>query len=322
MEEVSGGAAVAFLLALVSGAAVLALTSERWRTTTVAYSFVALVFLDLLLFAGSHNNGTVNPAEYFGRSRRLVDSIRKEQEAELFRVNTRTHLGMVMDRNQGMVDRIFQMEGFTPLVLQHYQPPARTAEQLLDLMNAKYRTVADTIRGTLAIVLHPTYFPRAFFLYRTLILEEDEARERFMRSPEFDHRTTAIIDRPLHVSLAQPDSTPGWSARFSRYGNNSMALDVRTDRDGLLVLSEIWYPGWTATLDGKDTPVYRTDHSLRGIVVPAGSHAVEVTFSPDSLKRGAVITGGALGLCFTLIAVSLAVGRRPRSASPTDIEPT
>jgi uncharacterized membrane protein YfhO len=94
-----------------------------------------------------------------------------------------------------------------------------------------------------------------------------------------------------------------------------MALDVETESDGLLVLSEIWYPGWVAKVDGVETPVYRTDISLRGIEVPAGRHAVELLFTPEPVRRGAAATGGALALCGGLVLVSVFRGRR--GDSPT-----
>jgi uncharacterized membrane protein YfhO len=121
-----------------------------------------------------------------------------------------------------------------------------------------------------------------------------------------------VIDRPLHTTFAEADTAPRWAARFTAYGINGMTLDVSTERDGLLVLSEIWYPGWKAFVDGKETPLYRTDYSLRGIVVPAGRHNLEVVFRPELFARGAALSGGALAVCAAIAVVSFVRARSSR----------
>jgi uncharacterized membrane protein YfhO len=57
-----------------------------------------------------------------------------------------------------------------------------------------------------------------------------------------------------------------------------------------VVVSELYYPGWRATMDGIDTPIYRADHALRAVLVPAGRHSVEMVFDPLSFRVGAIIS--------------------------------
>ncbi|HMV46800.1 MAG TPA: YfhO family protein, partial [Blastocatellia bacterium] len=67
-------------------------------------------------------------------------------------------------------------------------------------------------------------------------------------------------------------------------------IDVAVDgiNNGLLVLSEIFYDGWEARVDGEPTKIYRTDYTLRGVVVPAGNHRVEFVYRPRSFRLGAI----------------------------------
>jgi len=105
-----------------------------------------------------------------------------------------------------------------------------------------------------------------------------------------------------------------WHAQITSYTINSILLAVETSHRGVLVLSEIYYPGWNATIDGSETEIYRVDYNLRGIIVPAGSHAVAFHFAPESFARGSLLTFAALGLSFVGMSVSL--WRRKSHSAP------
>ena len=65
-----------------------------------------------------------------------------------------------------------------------------------------------------------------------------------------------------------------------------VTVQATASRPALMVLADNYYTGWKATVDGRETPIIRTNHTLRGVVVPAGTHAVEFTFHPDDLYTG------------------------------------
>jgi hypothetical protein len=88
---------------------------------------------------------------------------------------------------------------------------------------------------------------------------------------------------------------PGPAAvEIERFRPNEILYRVRTDRQRLLVLGEVYYPaGWTATLDGEtEVPILRTDYLLRGVPVPAGEHLVALRFAPTSHVMGRWIAAG------------------------------
>jgi uncharacterized membrane protein YfhO len=71
------------------------------------------------------------------------------------------------------------------------------------------------------------------------------------------------------------------------------------DRTGLLLLSELAYPGWSATIDGRPQPLLVANYAFRALVVPAGAHHVRLDFRPASLRLGgglSILTAVALGL--------------------------
>jgi hypothetical protein len=296
-EQAKRDAHLSLLVILVSGVLVYLLVSRRGRARWVAPAMVLVFFGDMMLFGGDQNNAQVNPAEYFRRSERLVSFLRDDMREEIFRVNTRNQQGMVVDRNQGMIDRIFMMEGYTPLALQRMYAPHATADASFDLLNVKYKTVADEQTRRLQLVPHPTYMQRAFMLYRIHVVSSDQELIDFLQSPAYNHRTTAILEKDPGVVLSPPDRSPVWNASITRYENNRIELDVETTHDGILVLSEIYYPGWRAYVDGSGAELFRTNYHLRGLMVNSGKHKVEVRFQPDSYAHGMMISIAALLVC-------------------------
>jgi uncharacterized membrane protein YfhO len=78
------------------------------------------------------------------------------------------------------------------------------------------------------------------------------------------------------------------------YANNSVKLAVSAERDGLLVLHDLYYPGWEAKVDGVPVPVVKANILFRGVEVPAGSHVVEFGFRPFSAKNLIAAASGLL----------------------------
>jgi hypothetical protein len=290
---------------LIASAAVIWFVMQGRISHMLALILLLAVFLvDMTKFGGNQNNGKTNPANYFKRASQLVNPLKEEGKAEIFRVNTRNSQGMVMDRNQGMIDRIFMMEGYTPLALQRVYAPLATSDQSFDLLNVKYKTVTAEDGRHLSLQPHPSYMARAFFLYQLHVVRSEDELLSYLKSPAFDHRTTAVLEKEPAFDLSQPDSPPVWHTAITSYRNNAIALEVETSHDGLLVLSEIYYPGWKAYLNGQSADVYCVDYNLRGIFVPKGKHSVRMAFEPESYARGKAITLVSLLLCIGGITVA------------------
>ena len=293
---------VSLVVLLGSVAAVLYLIFRRPPSRTAAVVLTGVFFLDMFIFGGEQNTASVNPGDYFRRAESVVRFLRADARHEIFRVNTRNQYGMIMDRNQGMVDRIRIMEGYTPLTLQRAYAPYRTEGQRDDLLNLKYVTIADLAHGTLSLKPYPSVLPHAFFLYDIRVARSEEDLLAAFADTTWSHRTTALLRRDPPLPIAVPSHPPVWKARITKDQDNLMALEVETSDDGLLVVSEIFYPGWLVTVDGAAAEILETDYNLRGVFVPHGSHAVVFRFENPPFVRGAWITAAALFCCLTGIA--------------------
>jgi hypothetical protein len=138
---------------------------------------------------------------------------------------------------------------------------------------------------------------------------EDEALDELVR-PGFDARAAAITEKRLP---GLPDAGEGGgagagSARIVSYEPERVEVRARAERPGLVVLNDTWYPGWKATVDGREVPIERVDYVFRGVRVGPGEHTIAFTYEPLSFRLGWIVSLlGLLGL-----AVALALGLRGR----------
>ena len=95
-------------------------------------------------------------------------------------------------------------------------------------------------------------------------------------------------------------------ASITAYDANKLAYEVSTGKGGILVLSEIYYPGWKATVDGKPVEVGRVNYILRAINIPAGKHKVELTFFPKSVDNTETAAYIAYAIVIIVILATLA----------------
>ena len=304
---VMGNLSTALVVLLLSLGALIWLL--RSRSSAAGLGLIAVLFVDLYLFGADQNNGKTNPTEYFHEAGNIVTYLKREGERELFRVNTRNSQGMIMDRNQGMVDRIFLMEGYTPLALKRALMPIPT-DRYLDLENVKYRTITDGNR--LELVPNPTYLPRAFMVYRAHVVHGEDSVVAYMSGPTFDHRKIAALEENPPAGFREDTSNVPWVANVTAYQDNSLTIHIRTERAGLLIVSETYFPGWRAEVDGTDVPILRCDYKLRAVPVPGGDHVVTMVYSPTSFKLGSVGTFLSLLICgggMTLTALKKHAGQ-------------
>ncbi len=273
---------------------------------------VAVFAGDVYLFGGEQNTATVDPMQYFGKAGQLVEFFKKDAGDMPFRVNSRNSQGMIMDRNQGMVSRLQTMEGYTPLALQRVYPPMASDTAMFDVLNVRFKTV--TKGNSLSIERNENPLPRAFFVYQFYVLEKENELVDTLKSHSFDYRSIAALEKDPGKTLS-PGTSPKWSTKVVSYENNEIKLEVDTSIEGFLVLSEIYYPGWNAYVDGTSTEIFRTDYNLRGFFVPKGAHEVDVRFEPSSYANGRMITLASLIVCFGGIGISM---RKKKSQSTTE----
>ncbi len=196
-------------------------------------------------------------------------------------------------------------------------------DRRVDLLNAKYYAVSDYDTRHLEFRNDPDRFRFVFSTGHTDIFENrkvlppaflvpssgsefisDEREELArLRDPAFDPRQSVILSTrpaaprmPPHVPVA----SAGTVERVTT-GINNVQIQLRANQDSVLVISQIYYPGWKASLDGRETALFEADYALSGIRVPAGDHSVHLTFSPLSIRLGFLVSSLTLVLVVTVL---------------------
>jgi hypothetical protein len=152
--------------------------------------------------------------------------------------------------------------------------------------------------------------PRLFLVSGQQVLPDAEAQLRAVTHPRFEGRRVAVTERRL-PGLPDGPAAPAGAARFLEYEPDRVVAQAEAQRRSLLVLSDVHYPGWKATVDGRDAPIERVDYLLRGVMLPAGAHRIEFRYEPASWRAGWIISLAALLTVAGALVAGLRARRRP-----------
>jgi hypothetical protein len=136
--------------------------------------------------------------------------------------------------------------------------------------------------------------PRAWVVHGGVVLEDSAAIE-FLNREDFDPRRTAILGPESDALVPYEAGRPGAVAKVVEALPGRLVLDVAPENTGLLVVSQPFYAGWQARVDGEEVPVERVDYLLQGVPVAPGPQRVELTYRASSLP--AIVTLAVLALC-------------------------
>jgi len=238
----------------------------------------------------------------------VVQAIREDAgPGETFRVYNEYRIY----ENYGVPYALEDTWGASPLRLARYDAMHRSLrmERLWELLNVKYVvTWREELYAPSEIIYREptgdevTYVhrlnrvaPRAWLVHQVETVSDERALAR-LDAFDFDPAQVALVPPGASPTLARPATGESGRVDILRRTPGSLTLTVTAPADALLVLSEIYYPGWQATVDGRAIPIIRTDYVLRGIPIPAGSHRVELSYRPRTVWWGAVVSGVTLGV--------------------------
>jgi len=147
----------------------------------------------------------------------------------------------------------------------------------------------------------PDALPRLDLAERAVTVTD--AAERLQRLDERVDHGQILLSGPGPVGPFGPGA-----ATFLQDGNDRVAVEVRSEGPGLLVLRDVAAPGWQATVNGRPTEILRADHAFRAVAVPDGSSTVVFRYFPDALRLG--ITTAILGVLALLAMLGVQLSRR------------
>ncbi|MCP4404707.1 MAG: YfhO family protein [bacterium] len=219
--------------------------------------------------------------------------------------------------NKFVAYQIFSVTGYEAVGVQYYNEflgQLFMGSPLVDMLNIKYiilpREEEQPIKigdklGPYSVVMHsdalllenPNYLPRAFPVHNVEVLTNKDDIFKTFYDPQFNPRETVILEEAPDVQPAENSSPSSTSeVEIEHYFNRKIEMSASMVSDGFLVLSERYYPGWKAYVNGQPTPIYKADYTLQAIFLPKGEHDILFSFQPTQFILGFSIT--LLTACF------------------------
>ena len=297
--------------------AVAAAVTLRKFTTPAAIILVGLLIADLALNYGSFYSPTPI-SETFARDW-TIDFLERERGDDDFRI-------AAYDTAH---TNYFGLFGFESANGHHAFPTTRYASFLPLLKNPKVASLAgvkyyivyskdssgmphnppvertDQVSFT-ELPIEP--LPRAFLVHRFEVVPEKGALNA-MRGYGFDPDKEVILERaPAGITLPAEGAAQG-SAAVVSHSANEVVIQTECEADSILVLTETFYPGWIAEVDGERADILRANYVFRALPLSAGKHEVSFRFRPRSFIVGAAVSCFGV-ICWLGWAAMLVLRRR------------
>ncbi len=231
--------------------------------------------------------------------------------------------------NYGLFYKIFDAQGYESLTLNDYTRFLKLVTEqgdwnLLDVLNIKYVVSKFDLKmrqlklvyedESIKIYWNTTCLPRAFFVPKARVIRDRQRVLEEMSGVDFDPRKEIILEEKIRnpnkfsifdfrfsISSIQNPKSKIQNPRIIDYQPNKVIITASSPGACLLFLSDTYYPGWRAFIDGKPTKIYRANYTFRAISFPEGSHTVEFVYLPLSFLVGVIGSGITVFISIGLI---------------------
>ena len=292
-----------------------------------------IVVLDLFIFSffGTGFRGNMAPTTESLKAPESIEFIKKD--TDIYRVYSYIPTGSSDDisrylPNYNMLFNVSDVGAYSPLVINSYyklignlgcvddsigrmEPSLDSLSRnlnLLSLLNVKYILSGEDIPdsrlelafndGSMKVYRNKAFLPRSFFLTDYRVISEKEEALAFMKSEEFCPEDIVVLNEEPVGLEKKSDNIHGKAiVDIKEYQPGKVILNVAVPSNGILVLSDLFYPGWEAFVDGEEVKILRADYILRAIYMPEGKHLVKFEYNPKPFNSGV-----KLSLC-TLISI-------------------
>ena len=170
------------------------------------------------------------------------------------------------------------------------------------MLNAKY-----IVDGQNQILSNPDALGNAWFVDKIDWVDSPDAEMAALQT--IDPARTAAIDKAFSDVIKAPSDSvvPTDTIFMTSYAPDKLTYHAKVAaKEGLAVFSEVYFPwGWTATVDGNETPIARADYVLRAINIPQGDHTVEMRFDPPSVHSTETLAYISIILIYLLLSVAV-----------------
>jgi hypothetical protein len=183
-------------------------------------------------------------------------------------------------------------------------------EGVLNMLNTKYYIIADRENGTRQVVQNYEANGAAWFVENVFLV--DGAFEEIDALGTIDNKTEAVVDKRFADGVpSHTDFDPTATISLTDYRSNYLRYESHSAVQQVAVFSEIYYDkGWTAYIDGEETPYFRADYILRAMDIPSGDHVIEWKFRAPHFAAVEGVTLGASIIILLWLATAIIINIR------------
>ena len=190
------------------------------------------------------------------------------------------------------------------------QVPGDSIFPVLNMLNTKY-FILPLEGGQTVPVQNPYALGNAWLVDKVTYV--DNANAELDLVGKIDLRHEAVADKRFKETIGEGVKQEGTSlVKITKYEPNLLTYEVESQKGGVVVFSENYYPGWTATVDGKDVDVARVNYILRAINVAPGKHTVQLSFFPTTVDTTERIAYASYAILLAVIVVLVVLRRKKK----------
>ena len=190
------------------------------------------------------------------------------------------------------------------------QVPGDSIFPVLNMLNTKY-FILPLEGGQTVPVQNPYALGNAWLVGK--VTYGDNANAELDLGGKIDLRHEAVADKRFKETIGEGVKQEGISlVKITKYEPNQLTYEVESQKGGVVVFSENYYPGWTATVDGKDVDVARVNYILRAINVAPGKHTVQLSFFPTTVDTTERIAYASYAILLAVIVVLVVLRRKKK----------
>ena len=190
------------------------------------------------------------------------------------------------------------------------QVPGDSIFPVLNMLNTKY-FILPLEGGQTVPVQNPYALGNAWLVDKVTYV--DNANAELDLVGKIDLRHEAVADKRFKETIGEGVKQEGISlVKITKYEPNQLTYEVESQKGGVVVFSENYYPGWTATVDGKDVDVARVNYILRAINVAPGKHTVQLSFFPTTVDTTERIAYASYAILLAVIVVLVVLRRKKK----------
>jgi hypothetical protein len=169
----------------------------------------------------------------------------------------------------------------------------------------------QVFRGSQVVYANLMALPRATIVDRYVVVKPARAILDSIREGRLNSEDVTCLETDPGLHLGNKGDA---RASIVSYRLNDVTVDVESGGPALLRLADLWYPDWSATVDGRPVPILRADYLLRAVPIPAGRHRVVFAYRSAAVRAGMMLSIGSVVVALLMIAAGLLV-RRARPSS-------